>query len=231
MPSFCGKDKKYSDVPQQFDPIYGSGQARREATYGGLDKFQSGEYGQWADDYAARSRTAANNPAFAQGRSNLAAISRGDYLNGTPQLENAIRAGRRTALAPVADTAADLRGQFGRAGMGFSTGMEQAAQANAAAAGARAGEGEQAARLQNYQMERQLQLAAPQMAGALEAIPLQMLQQIPSAYLSPLSQEAEIIQGLSGNAATATPNSTVVKQPGILDYGMAVSDATTPDSL
>lgn len=238
----------------------------------------------------------------------------GRYLNSTPGLDvgGAVGAARRANSAEAADTGANIRSQFARAGMGFSTAQSQAEQANRAAASARSDEMdtglrlaadqqraqayqaeralqanaagnedaaqralgtfgagarisadqfdqnvaagrdtqerglqganymqergiqnqaaqdnqgakrdastlEATARLGNYGKERESQQNAAQTLAAAQAAPLQYLSQIPSQYIAPIQQISQIIQGLAGNGQIATPQSTIVRQPGIWD--------------
>jgi hypothetical protein len=241
----------------------------------------------------------------------------GRYLNSTPELnfnlDPAMSAMRQQGQAEAADTSAGIRSSYGRAGLGFSTGNQQAEQANQAAATAREGETEANARTQaqiakeqakqsaylaerglqsqasqqeeaghqqdrnlqaqNYMQERGYQNQAGQTAQGLRAqnymqergyqnntganeqaasrnaqqfatenelsnynsernaqrtgasqleaayAPvLNYLSQIPNQKLGPTAQLASIIQGLSGGGPIATPNSTIVRQPGVYDY-------------
>lgn len=84
----------------------------------------------------------------------------GDYLNSAPReefnLDPAMAAMRRSNQAEAADSTANTRSQFARAGMGLSTANQQADQATRAAASARSSESESQARTQ-AQMESERQ--------------------------------------------------------------------------
>ena len=74
------------------------------------------------------------------------------------------------------------------------------------------------ARLQNYGQERQYQQNAGSQAEQAYAPLLNYLGAIPNASLGGLQQIAQILQGLAGGGQIATPNSTIVRQPGAWDY-------------
>lgn len=238
----------------------------------------------------------------------------GRYLNAGPRINaNEISGAiRQRAGAEAADTGANIRSSFGRAGMGFSTANQQAQQANQAASSARANElesqtrfaadqsnldaygreralqagaavnedaaqralgmfgaqsrigadqfdqginagrdaqerGLQAenygrermmqqqtsmddagakrdanayetgARIQNYGAERAYQNNAAQQLSAALGNPLQYLSQIPSTFMGPLSQVAQMVQGLSGGGPMQTAQSQFYKDEGILN--------------
>jgi len=99
--------------------------------------------------------------------------------------------------------------------MGFSTGNQQAQEANTAAAAGQA-QGQNAQIIgQNYMAERQNQMAAPGMLTGANNAQLSYLNQVPQALLGPQSQIADIVKGLSGGATTATPSTAVWNQPGL----------------
>lgn len=97
---------------------------------------------------------------------------RGDYLQTPAQLaalrdNPQINAIRQATGAQAADQGANIRDSFSRNGVGFSTGNQQAQQANAAASGARANETiagliaqQKALEAQNYATERANQAQA-----------------------------------------------------------------------
>jgi hypothetical protein len=173
----------------------------------------------------------------------------GEYLGGAPQFNEALgnyrnqvgkaaQAVKQSALAGAADSSADLASRYARSGLGFSTANQQAAQSAKAAGTARANElaaglekgaadFEAGARVQNYGQER---LAQRQGATQLqEAVgqPLQYLSAIPQAYMQPLAQQGQLVTGLSGGGPIATPNSTIVRQPGIYDYALSTVGSVT----
>jgi len=81
------------------------------------------------------------------------------------------------------------------------------------------------ARLNNYGTERQYQQAAGQQAEAGYAPMLNYLSAIPQSQLQPLQSAGQIVQGLAGNGQIATPQSQIVRQPGIYDYALATLGA------
>jgi hypothetical protein len=102
--------------------------------------------------------------------------------------------------------------------MNFSTANQQAQAANMAAASARAGETNAATNFTNYQAERQRQSQAPAALQQATDARLNYLGSVPGAYINPLSQEAGLVSGLATGGSVATPQSTLVKQPGVSDY-------------
>jgi hypothetical protein len=55
--------------------------------------------------------------------------------------------------------------------------------------------------------------------------PLNYLAQSGAPELGTMQQIAQIVQGLAGNGQIATPNSTIVKQPGAYDYALGTVSA------
>lgn len=182
-------------------------------------------------------------------------VSGGFVNEGIPgNVDKMVGTMRQRNAAEAADTGANIRSAYNRAGLGFSTANQQAEQANKAASSARADETEAgiraqeralqatnrmaergyqnqaamdsqnatrddnrlstSAELQNYQTERGRQTgAAEQLAGAFNPA-LQYLSQAPTAFLSPMSNIASIIQGLSGGGPIATPQTQVYTEKG-----------------
>lgn len=100
--------------------------------------------------------------------------------------------------------------------MSFSTANQQAQEANRAAAAGQA-QGQNAQIIgQNYMQERQLQSQAPQQLAAATGTPLSYLGAVPGAYLSPLQQQAGLVQGLS-TGQVATPSTAVYNKPGLAE--------------
>lgn len=169
-------------------------------------------------------------------------------------VDKLVGAMRQRGSAEAADTGANIRSSFGRAGLGFGTANQQAEQSNRAAATARADENEAAirnaerqlqaqnymqerayqnqagmdaqnatrddnrfstsAQLGNYQTERARQTGAgEQLASAFNPM-LQYLSQAPAAFLSPISQIANVVQGLAGGGPIATPQTQVYTEKG-----------------
>lgn len=139
----------------------------------------------------------------------------GAYLNGSPQLDRAMAANRAGTLAAASDATARIKSQFGKAGMGWSTGYQQAAQSNQAAAGADAGRTSANAYLQNYMNERQTQNAAPGQFAAAKAAPFNYLSQASQSVMSPLAAQGNLLSALSSGGQVITPNSTQTVNPSL----------------
>lgn len=148
----------------------------------------------------------ANDPGWASARSMAGATARGDYLNGSPQLDTAIAKMRSANQAEGANAAANIRSQFERNGLNWSTANQQAQQAQQAGATAQSDAAEAAARLQNYQTERGYQMTAPGVLSEATSTPLNYLQLQDMAKLVPLSQMAQIIAGLAGQGQIQKPD-------------------------
>lgn len=235
-----------TDKPQWFDPLGPAsidpktgkqtftttgGVPLREQIFDYLgpltDKLQNN-----AGNIAAGYQSAASDPGYLAAAENARKTISGDYLSGSPQFDAAMNAARTRTMADASDADARIQQQYGRAGMGWSTANQQARQASRAATAARAGETEAAARGQNYQLERERQTQGADMLAKAQGIPLEYLSKTNEAYTQPLSQIAQLVQGLSGQGQLATPNSMTMKQPGALDYlSTGITSATGLGSL
>ncbi len=162
--------------------------------------------------------TAANDPGWAAAQENARATIRGDYLAGSPQLDAAMASNRRQQLDAAADQNARQGAQYARSGMSFSTGNQQAADSNTAAAAAAAGNTEAQARLSNYLNERQNQIKGADQLQTATGAPLNYLQNVTQAQMNPLASEASLVSGLSTGGPVSTPQSTIVKNAGTGDY-------------
>jgi len=250
-----GSDKQYTDKPQWFDPL-GPDAAGKQSPTGGPEQ-RAGIYSQISSLYpqAQQSsqqlvtglKTASQDPGFAAGADQARKTINGGYLGGAPEFNQAlskfqagtgkaVSAVKQGALASSVDSTADMRSRFGRAGLGFSTGNEQAAQATQAAGAARANElganiqqganqMEANARTQNYGQERMIQQQGTKQLQDANAAPLQYLSQIPSSLYAPSATQAQIVSGLSGGGPIATPQSNIVRQPGVYDYALGTLGA------
>lgn len=174
---------------------------------------------------ANAARRFANLPGFEMARDNATAAARGDFLNGSPQLNFALAKMRAASGAEGANNAANLRSQFSRNGMGFSTSNQMAQHGAQTSATAQADATEAQARLQNYMAERQVQLAAPDMLAKATSVPLDYLRYSDAAQMGQLSQISQIIAGLAGSGQV-TGGDTVVS-PGN-NMGAAALAAATP---
>lgn len=233
--SFCGgKTKQYTDNPKWFDPLGPAGTtggAEQRARIFGEMSLAAPKMFDDAQASATRARRAANDPAWGQARQYATQLLQGKYLSGSPQLDAAMNALHSRAAASAADQEARTQANWGRAGMGFSTANQQAAQANRAAATAQANATEAATRLQNYQTERGYQNAATELLKSASSAPLEYLQAAANAYMAPLLQQAQLVKTLAGDGQIVTPQSTYVKKPGAFDYVTGAANAIMPDSV
>lgn len=212
---FCNSTQKYTDQPTAVDTMTGQGQQQRSQIYSNINANQ-GNINAGTQNYVNGLNTAASNPGWATAASEAGKTAGGAYLNGSPALQGQLNANYNRALSASADQNARIRSQFARSGMGFSTGNQQAQEANtAAAAGAAQGQNAQIIG-QNYMQERQLQSQAPQELAAATGTPLSYLGAIPGAYLAPQQQQATITSGLS-TGQVATPSTAVYNKPGLAE--------------
>jgi hypothetical protein len=137
----------------------------------------------------------------------------GAYLNGSPALDRAMAANRSATMASAADATARTRAQYGRAGMGWSTGNQQAAQSGAATAAGEADRTNANTYLQNYLNERGIQNSAPGQFAAAKAAPLDYLSRAVQGALSPLTGQGNILSALSSGGQVITPGTTQTINP------------------
>jgi len=159
-----------------------------------------------AADVAAAARSGAANPGWNAASTLASDQLAGKYLSGSPQFNAGIDAMRAAAQNEAADNAANIRSGFARNGVGFGTANQQAEQANAAAATAKANQTEAGARASNYANERAIQQGSPGMLQAATAAPIGLLQEAENAPYSPLAQEAQLIQALAGGSQLNKPD-------------------------
>lgn len=156
--------------------------------------------------------------SFGDAQKHAQATVRGDYLNGSPQLDAAVAQMRASAGREAADASANIRDQFQRNGMSWGTANQQAQQSAQAAATAKANDTEAGARLQNYATERQNQMQGTDLLRGAYAAPTELLSQSQTARLANLAQMAQIIAGLAGNGQIVKPD--LMQQLGIGDSFM-----------
>ncbi len=260
---FCGSNQATTDSPQWFDPL-GPSWLKDKNGYNTLgspptnavplrqDIFNqlpgvTAQGNQSAQQLTQGLKTAAQNPGFQAGQDLANKTIAGGFLGGTPEFNAALakyQAGvgktanqvKQGALASSVDSTADQRSRYSRAGMGFSTGNQQAAQSAEAAGAARANElaagiqqqgnqTEEAARVQNNLAERGAQQQGVNQLQTAQSTPLQYLSQIPSALNAPLAQEGQLVSGLASGGPIATPNTMITRQPGIYDYMLSTVGA------
>jgi hypothetical protein len=230
----CGSNKT-----QYYDPWGGdtAGRDVREQLRAGVfDPGGSFAQAQGAAQQAAAGyQSAANDPNFGRASGYLGDVMGGRYLHSAPaldkyeaarraQLDADIAAGRRTAEADLAGQQASQRSQYGRSGLTYGTGNQQAAEATQAALQARLadsalqaqsqlGAGEALARLQNYQQERQAQTQAAGLAPGVASARAQLLGQAPGALMQPSQMATQLAQQMYGGASGET-----IQKPGVIDY-------------
>ena len=147
--------------------------------------------------YAGASQGAAANPGWATAAGNANQNAAGDYLAGSPQLDTALATQRGQTMADAANQDARIKSQFTQNGMGWSTGQQQAQEANNAAAGAQAANTSAQTYLQNYMNERANQNNAGTQLATATSQPLNYLSGVAGATQAPLAGAGNLISGLS----------------------------------
>jgi hypothetical protein len=219
MAKCLGREHKAVE-PRAYDPLHISGRPQRRDLYRSLERIRPQMVGLGKETEAA-ARTGARDPGWGDARTLAGSTIRGDYLNGSPQLNKAVGQMRSAAGREAGDAAANIRDQFSRNGMSFGTANQQAQQSAQAAATARANDTESAMRLDDYQQERQNQVNAVDMLGNATTIPVQLQQAADKAGMSELeylSQMAQIVQAMSGNGQLIKPD--MVEEIGLGDQFM-----------
>lgn len=133
--------------------------------------------------------------------------------------------GRQATAASTEDMAKRNRASQLAANYGIERSYQNQAGTSATDAARRAAEIEAAGRTSNYGQERLFQNNAASQLTQAHANPLQFLNSANSGNMATLQQIAQIVQGLAGGGQIATPNSTIVRQPGVYDYGLATMGA------
>lgn len=161
-------------------------------------------------------KSGATNPGYT-GAAQLANDEiNGKYLNGSPQLDTAVASMRNNAQAEAANTAANIKSQYARNGLSFSTPQTQALQSNQAAATASSNNSENQMRLANYQAERTNQNNAVQTLDDATGTPINYLSQVNAAKTQPLSSIAQMVSGLSGGYSTSYQPQDITQNDGYL---------------
>jgi len=206
-----GVTPKYNTIHgDYYDPLESQGQQMRSQVYNTI----SGLYPQImsnAGQTAGAMQQAAAAPGWGQAQTLATDTMGGKYLNGSPQLDNAMGAMRSASQASTANTNAGVRSQYAANGMSFGTPQMQAQQATASANTAQANQAEAAARLQNYQAERGMQNSAVNQLATATSTPLGYLSEMNNQYTQPLTQISQIVRGLSSGGTVAQPDTTVDK--------------------
>ncbi len=138
----------------------------------------------------------------------------GKYLFGSPALDDAMAQMRSGSAASAANDNARIRSNYERNGMTFGTTSQEAEQNNNAVNQAGVNQAEAAAREQNYAGERQIQQGSTGMLNTALGSPVNYLQQAESDYLAPLSQEAQIVSGMTSGGASSHAQPDTVVTPG-----------------
>ena len=133
--------------------------------------------------------------------------------------------GRQSNAAQTEDAAQRNRNSQIASNYGVERAYQNQAGTSATDAARRAAEFETASRAENYGQERLFQNNAGSQLSQALANPLQFLNQAASGSQGTLAQIAQVVQGLAGGGQIATPNSTIVRQPGVYDYGLATLGA------
>lgn len=218
---FCDSSQSTSAPPTWADPlgptstgkggraVYGASGAPqlRTGIFNAMQGYQPQLSGA-SDAAAATLSKGMTNPAWQEGQNLATRNMSGAYLNGSPQLNTAMAENRAATMGAAADQNARTQSQFTKTGMGWSTANQQATQGATASAAGEADRNAANTYLQNYQMERGNQNAAPQQFAAASAAPFNYLSQGSSAVMSPLTQQGNLLSALSSGGQVVTPNTT-----------------------
>lgn len=209
--AFLGVNPTYNTIHgDYYDPLEGSGQNMRGSIYNQIAGLWPGLM-QNSQRTAGALGRAAVAPGWGQGQQLAMDTMGGKYLNGSPQLDNAMAQMRAGANAATANTNAGVRSQFAQNGMSFGSGNQEAQMASEAANNASANNAEAQARLQNYQAERANQNNAINTYATATSTPLSYMGQENEAYLQPLSEIGQLVKGLSGGGTVSNPDTAVDK--------------------
>jgi hypothetical protein len=214
-----------SNTPQYYDPLgtdtsSNGGQAQRNVIYDQMDTAQP-MIQQSTADYVKALQSAATNPERTNEMDYEKSVLNGDYLNGSPALDNAMSQLRDASSRAIGDANAKTDASYAQNGMSFGTGNQEAQMANTALENSQTNQTEANARLQNYQTERGYQNSAPATIESLIQAPTTYLSAVPTAYTSELTNEANIVKSLSGGGSVATP-STYQTSSGISQTGSGI---------
>jgi hypothetical protein len=167
---------------------------------------------------AAMANQDAQNPGYGTGTSLYQNEAAGNYLNGSPALTNQEQENQASANRAAGDATAQQKSSMERAGMGFSTSNQEAAQNATAQQNANAMNTNAQLIGQNYENERNIQNQAPQEMNQNMANQVNMNQAGISALYSPLTAAANLNSSMWTGGQAINPDSTVIQQPGMLDY-------------
>lgn len=166
-----------------------------------------------SQNYANALNSAATSPGLSAAGNLATNEINGSYLN-SPTVNNYANQAYNSIIGQGANQNARIQANFANNGIGFSTGMQQAQQANSAATSNQAALARSGILSQNYQAERQLQQGAIGQEESVVAQPSTYLSQINSALYSPYASQASLTTGLLGNSVQS-PQNTYVAQPGL----------------
>jgi hypothetical protein len=186
----------------------------RDSLFGYLRSNQ-GAMNQAGQDFAGALKTAANDAGFGSAGNLARGEIAGNYLNGSPALDRAMAYNRAASISSAADQDARIRSNYGRNGMAFSTGAQQAEQAGRAAANASAAQTNAQTYLQNYLGERANQNNAVNLLAAAKQAPLSYLSGVSNALVSPLTQAGNLLSGLSSGGQTITTGTSGTYSPSL----------------
>lgn len=209
----------------QFDPLFpGSGGSDiRSDVYNQRNNY-SGQWANRANTRAADLDTRAADPFWSDVAYPLfTSQAAGDYLSGSPQLQQQIDTMRNQTLREAGDNQADIRSRYARTGNSLSTGVNQQLLNSNAAARARSDADNASIIGQNYTRERSFQNQAPQSAEYVSNIPGNLSAAATGLQFDPLGKGAQLATSLSGGAQVNNP--TVVQKPGALDYAIGAMSA------
>jgi hypothetical protein len=175
-----------------------------------------GQANQAGQQYAQGLQTAAANPGWQTAQTNAQNNAAGDYLNGSPQLDQAMAYNRAAAQSSAADQQARIKDQYAKNGMQFSTAGQEAQQSTNAAANASANAQDAQMKLQNYTSERANQNAAGSQLAQATGAPLQYLSAVPGAYSSGQSPYASTLGGLVSGGSMYTTRSSAEDNPSLM---------------
>lgn len=152
---------------------------------------------QAGQNYATALGTAASAPGWGAAQSNATGTAAGDYLAGSPELNQALARNQATAGAAAQNEVARQQSEMAKNGMAWGTPSQEAAQSTVAGANANAANTNAQTYLQNYQGERAAQNNAGSMLAQATGTPLSYLSAVPGAYTSGLTPAANLLSGLS----------------------------------
>ncbi|MDR1190324.1 MAG: hypothetical protein LBK60_01495 [Verrucomicrobiales bacterium] len=158
---------------------------------------------------------AANSPALPEVLGLMRRQLRGDYLSGSPELRERLAQITAAGERAGADEEAAARDGLARAGMRFSTPMQQAQQAARAARRAQARDTATGEGWQDYRAERMIQQQAPTSVFAALSEPLNNTGQLNPALYNDLDSELTLLmKGINGGTMQ---NPQLIQKPGAMD--------------